>query len=207
MGYEIPETSKLAELHKKQVYRNEDFIMTWTIDENICDAIIKYFHDNPNLQGQGITYSGVDKNVKESTDLQIKADFFQEPFLSYRNQLQHCLNNYINKYPSLNRVARFNVTEPYNIQHYPIGGGFKDEHCERGGLFDKNVKRCLVFQTYLNDVDDGGTIFTYQNRKIRAIKGKTVIFPADWTHTHVGEISKTKEKTIITGWFSYLWDV
>ena len=33
-----------------------------------------------------------------------------------------------------------------------------------------------------------------------------VIFPADWTHTHVGQISETQEKTIVTGWFSYIWD-
>ena len=31
-------------------------------------------------------------------------------------------------------------------------------------------------------------------------KGLTLIWPADWTHTHRGVISQTKEKTIITGW-------
>ena len=59
--------------------------------------------------------------------------------------------------------------------------------------------------TYLNDVDDGGTEFMHQNIITPAVKGLTLIWPADWTHAHRGVISKTKEKYIITGWFSYLW--
>ena len=60
--------------------------------------------------------------------------------------------------------------------------------------------------TYLNDLDAGGTTFPYQKRTLKAQKGKTVIFPSDWTHTHVGQISETQEKTIVTGWYSYIWD-
>ena len=28
----------------------------------------------------------------------------------------------------------------------------------------------------------------------------------NWTHTHVGQISETQEKTIVTGWYSYIWE-
>ena len=57
--------------------------------------------------------------------------------------------------------------------------------------------------TYLNNVKDGGTMFKYQNLTIPAKKGLTLIWPSDWTHTHKGQISNTKEKYIITGWYSY----
>ena len=77
--------------------------------------------------------------------------------------------------------------------------GFKIEHFERNGHNDHTIKRCLVFMTYLNDLDLGGTIFPYQNRTVKAQKGKTVIFPADWTHTHVGQISETKKKLLMVG--------
>ena len=41
--------------------------------------------------------------------------------------------------------------------------------------------------TYLNDVNDyGETEFYYQKLKIKPEKGKTVIWCADWTHTHRG---------------------
>ena len=34
-------------------------------------------------------------------------------------------------------------------------------------------------------------------------KGLTIIWPTDFTHTHSGQISKTHEKYIITGWVEY----
>ena len=57
---------------------------------------------------------------------------------------------------------------------------------------------------YLNDIDDeGGTEFFYQKRKVKPKKGRIVIWPADWTHTHRGVTSMTQEKYIVTGWYSF----
>ena len=197
--------------YQNPITKNEDFIQTWHIPEQICDAIVEYFKNNPDKHepGQAITNkqgSVIRKDFKESMDLPIDADYWEQPFMDYRIELQKCLDDYVKIYPHLEHVVRFNIVEGYNIQHYPIGGGFKIEHFERNGSFNKTIKRILVFMTYLNDLDDGGTKFIYQNRIIKAQKGKTVIFPVDWTHTHVGQISQTKEKTIVTGWYSYLWD-
>lgn len=83
-----------------------------------------------------------------------------------------------------------------------MGGGFKEYHFENDGSFDKGARN-LVFMTYLNNVEDGGTQFYYQDITVPAIKGLTVIWPSYWTHTHKGVISKTQEKTIITGWYSF----
>ena len=63
--------------------------------------------------------------------------------------------------------------------------------------------RILVFMTYLNDVKDGGTEFLYQKLTTPAKKGLTLIWPTDFTHTHRGVISQTKEKYIATGWYAY----
>ena len=57
--------------------------------------------------------------------------------------------------------------------------------------------------TYLNDVDDGGTEFKYQNITTPAKKGLTLIWPTHWTHTHRGQVSNTKIKYITTGWFDF----
>jgi len=54
--------------------------------------------------------------------------------------------------------------------------------------------------TYLSDNPDGGTEWMYQDKYVSAVKGKTVIWPAEWTHTHRGVIDEEKEKTLITGW-------
>ena len=59
--------------------------------------------------------------------------------------------------------------------------------------------------TYLNDVtDEGGTEWMYQDVKLDARKGLSVIWPSDFTHTHRGIVSPTQEKWIATGWFSYI---
>lgn len=187
---------------------NKDFISSWTIPEYICDGILDYYHNNTSLHKQGILEYGNSKRVsndKQATEIHISPNNHEKPFGDYRGELQNCLDLYIKTYPHVNNMFSFNIAEAYNIQHYKKNEGFKIEHFERTGQFDYTIKRCLVFMTYLNDVDDGGTKFIYQNRTIKAQKGKTIIWPADWTHTHVGQISKTKEKTIVTGWFSHLW--
>jgi hypothetical protein len=59
--------------------------------------------------------------------------------------------------------------------------------------------------TYLNDVDEAGeTEFLYQEIKFKPKKGLTLIWPADWTHTHRGIPSLSEEKYIITGWFNFV---
>ena len=58
--------------------------------------------------------------------------------------------------------------------------------------------------SYLNDVEDGGaTTFTQQNIEITPEKGKTMIWPAEWTHAHAGNLVNAGEKYIITGWMHF----
>ena len=47
-------------------------------------------------------------------------------------------------------------------------------------------------------------VFKIQKRKVNARRGKTLIWPVDWTHTHRGIVSPTQSKYIVGGWFSYL---
>ena len=90
------------------------------------------------------------------------------------------------------------------IQKYPLNGGFHQWHCERSSSLHPSVSRHLVYMTYLNDVEDGGeTEFFYQKIKVKPEKGLTIIWPADWTHTHRGISSKTETKYIITGWLQF----
>lgn len=54
--------------------------------------------------------------------------------------------------------------------------------------------------TYLNDVENGGdTFFNHFNVKIQPRQGKTLIWPAEWTHAHSGQIVNSGKKYIITG--------
>jgi len=184
----------------------DSFIGGWFIDKDVCDNIIKYFKDTPyKFKNKGNVYGKegktIDKTVKDSLDLIICPKQYSPLLNNYRENLQDCLEQYLIKYPESNKLARFNVNDHYNIQYYKPNGGFKKWHSERGSLLDTN--RVLVFMTFLNNVPGGGTMFKYQKLTVPAKKGLTLIWPTDFTHTHKGEISKTHEKYIITGWFTF----
>ena len=96
------------------------------------------------------------------------------------------------------------VREPIQIQRYLPGQAYYDYHTERTGAVGYQSARHLVFMTYLNTVtNQGGTEFPQQQTVLTPTRGLTVIWPADWTHTHRGIASPTQTKYIVTGWFSY----
>ena len=113
--------------------------------------------------------------------------------------LQRSLEQYIKLYSHVDTFTKFDILEPLNLQWYPKGGGFKKWHFEAAS--PPFISRILVYMTFLNDVPDGGTMFKYQNITIPAKKGLTLIWPAGFTHVHKGQVSHTKDKLILTGWW------
>tara|TARA_E500000318_G_scaffold111267_1_gene129166 strand:- start:36 stop:653 length:618 start_codon:yes stop_codon:yes gene_type:complete len=192
---------------KEKHFHESTFIGGWYIPESLCDEIIDFFHFNEKYAKDGQVGDAegrkVKKEVKESTDLSIGAYNKDNVVGVYRNHLQAVLTNYLKKYENANRVAYFDVVENFNIQKYPKGGGYKEWHSECSGNHS-SVYRHLVFMTYLNNVEDGGTEFLHQNLSTKAEKGLTLIWPVAWTHTHRGIVSNTKEKYIMTGWYSFI---
>ena len=180
----------------------ESFIQGWYMTESICDNIIDLFNGRKKYWLNGRMGDKIQPDKKKSIELSIdKNEAFDEPLLSYRTQLQWCLEQYVKIYPELMMSGFFNINTNFNIQHYNVNEGFNYYHYERDGL--SSCTRNLVFITYLNNVEDGGTQFKYQNLITPAKKGLTLIWPTDFTHTHRGVISQTKEKYIVTGWYTY----
>ena len=181
---------------------NESFVAGWIIDEKICDDLIDLFNENKSYHKEVVLARPYNENEKlqHSTDLGIHPEWDEPRFIPYKKALKECTGAYQELYPEVKGFHRFSMTEGANIQHYPPGGGYFAEHCERTSRMEN---RCLVWMTYLNDVPEGGTNFKYQKLTTPAKKGLTVIWPTDFTHTHSGQISKTHEKYIITGWFGF----
>lgn len=183
---------------------------TFLNDLTICDKLISYFLKSDKrgepvhfLKGKSVKAA---PEYKQSTDLSVTRDAMLEcPAISdYLDELDLATENYISKWPTCNAYAPWAITTPFNIQHYRPGEGFHSWHTERCSANEIASTRHLVFMTYLNTVEDGGgTEFLNQNITIKAEKGKTVIWPADWTHTHKGVVSPSEDKFIITGWFNY----
>jgi len=184
----------------------ESLIGGWSIDENVCDQLVDFYNKSSN-KSPGMQMIGdkfyIDKGTKDSMDVGIWPKDFSKykPIQLYVDYLFECLRKYLQKYPHASYVPKFGIRNSLNIQFYKPGGGYKKWHFENGSeLF---LKRNLVFMTYLNDVENGGTEFFYQNLTLPAKKGLTVIWPAYWTHLHKGQISKKYEKYIATGWFEF----
>ena len=81
----------------------------------------------------------------------------------------------------------------------PIGGGFHSWLYENTGL--QVSARKLVIQLYLNTIEEGGeTEFLYINKRIKAKRGRLIIFPAAFTHTHRGNPPIGQDKYIVSTW-------
>ena len=189
------------------------FIGDFSIDSQVCDRLVELHRacDRKGLVKRGgLGRAGqvvTDTAKKDSYDIAV--DHIPESLQGeygvpqYYQELQRCLQQYTEQHPLLKQVGVFKVTESPSIQHYRPGGGFKLEHFERACLAASS--RMLVWMTFLNDVTEGGgTRFVYQQETFDARRGRTLIWPTDFTHTHVGVVSASQHKYIITGWFNYV---
>jgi hypothetical protein len=180
----------------------ETFIYQFNIDKDVCDELVNHHKNNSNKTPGKITGGVIDKNIKDSTDLFIYPDNNLSFVKNYYKQLEKGLLKYYDLHSILKKISLF-TKEFFIVQHYAPNGGFKKWHFERSDLHYPIITRTLVFMTYLNDVEDQGeTEWFYQKIKIKPVKGLSVIWPADFTHTHRGIPSPTQEKYIATGWFN-----
>lgn len=183
-----------------------DFILIDKVDAGVCRNLINIFESNSDkhFAGQVSYFEGnsdskqIDTTQKVSVELELNQ--FNLPVLdAYYSGLQKLLMGYMQLYPEVQRLPKFTPTHA-RIQRYDKDGHFNSWHYERGG--GSTQRRCLVYMTYLNDVKEGGqTYFKYQDKEIKPEVGKTVIWPADWTHTHRGVGPKEGYKYIATGWY------
>lgn len=182
----------------------DTFIKGWySEDTSFCDELISYHNDD----SEHVNYIGkfgnglVNRDIKDSIDAGFLPGMLDK--LKLGKVLSSCIDNYNELFPEC-VCSGYGVKEGFAVQYYPPGGGYKIWHCERYYSDPINLSRQLVWMSYLNDVPDGGTEFKFQNITVKAEKGLTLIWPADWTYTHKGEISKEHEKYIVTGWFNIL---
>jgi len=193
-------------MEKKFEVDEQTFIGGGYMSEEICDGVLDFWNKNESFKLPGIvankeTEETEDVEVKKCTQLDVIPN--AQELILYNIHLQAILDDYKQKYKWVDFVNTYDIIENMTIQHYKPGEGFYKWHTENTG-YSYNLNRHLVFMTYLNDVENGGTEFYhFPDLKIQARKGLTLIWPAGWTHTHKGVISNVDEKYIITGWYSF----
>lgn len=175
-----------------------------------CEKAIKYFND---MKDRGVTFNRqmigeklahhiddvgvnlVQENVIELTQTKSIVSEFDKKFW------QVAYPAYFSKYSILSDSGSHSI-QNYKIQKTEIGGGFHSWHYESSSKYVSN--RLMAFILYLDDVDEGGeTEFLYFPKRIKAKKGRFVLFPAAYTHTHRGNPPISNSKHIMTGWVEF----
>ena len=184
--------------------KTETFIEEYFIDESLCHEITEYFEKRTDLQRQGtLGDSQIDSSRKASTDMTL--DDCEEYFHLYFGAIYPFFRDYCEKYRVNSNEFPMRFFEGTNIQKYLPNQGYFKEHHERANIDLVRLSRELVFMTYLNTIEDftenqGATVFPFQNQFVRPEIGKTLIWPAGFTHRHYGITHQSETKYIVTGW-------
>lgn len=185
---------------------NPHFIGIWQMPEPaLCDDIIHFFESNSDLHTSGMAGFKVDTEIKKSLDISIYPRDLNKPHYhslkTYIDFLFSCYQDYAAQWEFINIFPTLEIGT-FNIQRYEAGGHFKRVHSERLNL--ESAHRVFAWMTYLNDVPDGGgTHFTHYDLTLQPQKGRTIIWPAEWTHAHYGDVVKSNYKYVITGWMHF----
>jgi len=192
------ENSSLIDL----IYVNEK-----SISRELCGDIITLFEQSEHHDGT--TLNGLNKNVKDTTELIIQPDdpnwtkIHKLLIKELRNNVEDYYNNtpsVFNKNWSLFDTKSLFLDSSMQIQKYRANIGKYKYHVDELIDFTKKIVRRITFMWYLNDVEEGGETEFFTKYNITPKAGKMVLFPASWVFPHTGKIPISNDKYIITGW-------
>lgn len=192
IGYEI--TDPYVKVYEK------------SIPDDLCDEIIKRFNED-NQKRDGVTSSGINKNIKHTKDLMMsRYDNWKDIDSKMFTILNKSLNEYMN-YLIENNLNMYSGSidtdcicdKGYNIQKYNKNDGFYIWHTDDMVSYQHEEARIITYLWYLNDIEEGGETY-FRDFKIKPEKGKLVFFPATWTYGHKGAVPISDDKYIVTGW-------
>jgi len=182
------------------------YVKKESLSKKCCENIIELFEKDTSRY-EGVTHSGLNKHIKNTTDLVIKNE--DEKWKDIHDilalELQTTIKLYItnlyedsfeDKYTYFKNTNL--VSNNFMVQRYIKKHGKYIYHHD----FHKNKEghRVITFLWYLNTIEDGGETEFWGNYKIKPEQGKLLFFPACWSYPHCGNIPVSDNKYIVTGW-------
>lgn len=200
-------------MDKETLFQNGILVIDNFFSDSKCNQLIELFHncDKVGLTCDRKTQQKVDKSIVNDNSLFIEdtlrytkfkeVDLYNhcELLMSFRNSFwQEAYQKYTEKWFMLDQYTEHKLS-PYKLQQTKPCEGYHVWHCES---MDRSTSdRILSYILYLNTVVDGGeTEFLHQSARIPAEKGRLVIFPTSFLHTHRGNPPLNSLKYIMTGW-------
>ena len=119
------------------------------------------------------------------------------------NTLDNIIFQYKRKFPLIDtNIGKWKVSKNCLLAKYEPNNYYDLIHCDVG---QPCRNRIFAWMIYLNDIKTGGgTHFIHQNFTTKPISGNLYIWPAGWTHMHVGVNAPHEQKYTITGWVEYV---
>ena len=173
-----------------------------------CDKAIKLFEDQNKFNKTFNRLSSEKTNILNKQDQQFFANqeninvWWQElksMMVNYEIAFRHYVSNTgaqtaydNNSFHFTNvKIQKTLPTEGYHVWHIEHGLGYENE------------ARAFVYSIYLNDVEEGGeTEFLHFSKRVKAKKGRIVIWPAAFPYVHRGNPPLSGEKYILTSWMN-----
>lgn len=197
------------------------YLNTKSIPPELCDDIINNFYYVKDMHYEGVTYNGLNKNVKDTTDFTIPLNpepgsIWEKIKTFLQNELRSNLKSYLDNIKNISAFsAKQNVIDyqilDYRLLHFTETTFMIQKYEKQKGKYvyhedsgiDNDRHRVITYLWYLNDVDEGGETELWHSMKIKPEKGKLLLFPAHFSFPHCGLMPISSDKIIITGWLYY----
>ena len=192
---------------------NSIYIANVMFPDELCDAGINLFDTKEKAfrksgeiidSAQGHFYKNIGDNERLDESIYVDEmdtllDIGDADFVNNINvYLKEAVTEYTSYFAAIGNMHLRSTRQ--KLQKTKPSGGYHLWHHEQATA--DSSERVLVWSIYLNDVEEGGeTEFLYQSKRIKARKGKILIFPASFTHTHRGNPPLLGDKYILTGWW------
>ena len=190
---------------------NNDFVEIYenSVSQELCDKLIEWFDlcSDKNFTAHNTLLPDGRKSGKEKSDESIAVPL--QPHVSslslsdelckaFWNVLNVCFYEYVTKY-DIDDLKLSSYS--FKLHKVKKGQGYHLWHYENDGD-SISGRRVLAWMTYLKVPEEGGeTEFLHQSKRIEPIVGRTLIWPAYFTHLHRGNPPLKGKKYYITGWF------
>lgn len=195
---------------KKAKYENFVGVYDNYFSAEFCDSLVEYFEW---CLKNNRTYSREEAERLKKDDsaclnpMSITEINYAHPnlgtFISEFNTVfwDECYTEYRAKYSVLDDYDTHTIYT-YKVQKTEPTGGYHLWHCEDGSK--THNRRIGVYILYLNDVEEGGeTEFIYQSQRVKAEKGRLLVFPPNYPWAHRGNPPISGNKYIMTGWIEF----